>query len=237
LIFSFQHIGKRDNQEDAYHIDAQKNLYIVCDGVGGMDAGEIASNKVIQYVTEHLSRYTLNPLCTNCIITAIKQAQSKLNEYVQNNPKANGTATTIALLYYHNGTAITAHSGDSKVIFAKKNGAGCWSTKDHSTVQELYDADILKSEQEMNSHPLKNRITSAIIAGQDPAKVTIATHELQNIEQGDIFLLCTDGVLELYSTEEISNIALSRDHKKYDGMSKFIQSTSKDNSTLILVEV
>lgn len=236
MIYSFQHIGSRVRQEDSYHIDSNKMLFIVCDGVGGSDAGEIASAHVIQSIVATLSKSNVMPLCVNCISKAIVEAQRSLNELAALNNNLGQAGTTLALLHIYDGNAITAHLGDSKVILLKEGGNLLWSTKDHSTVQELFDAGLLESESEMKTHPLKNRITNAIFTNQNPNTLNITTNELRNIEIGDQFVLCTDGVLESIDIKQLSNLFSGDPKKSVLHLSNIVRLNSKDNSTLIYVK-
>ena len=236
MVSSFQHIGKRDHQEDAFHINEARGIFMVCDGIGGYQNGEIASQLVASSVADYFQKNKDSQPCLNCIKNAIQLAQQQLN--LSENATSSKSGTTIALLVYHDGNAITAHMGDSRILFLKQNSTKIWTTKDHSVVQELFDAEVLKTEAEMLSHPMKNKITNAILSGRDADEIQITTHELKNIEKGDKFLLFTDGVLEVLSPNELTLIAQKNDATEAVSIiSNLVKGNVSDNSTMIIVEI
>jgi len=238
VVLVFQDIGNRDNQEDAYHIDEEKGLFIVCDGVGGYADGEIASKSVIHSIVEYFYKSNTHPICTNCIVDAIKFAQVELNKATDHQLTNSKTGTTLALLFYQDGKAITAHMGDSRIMLLKENSQTIWSTKDHSLVQELFDANVLKSESEMLNHPMKNKITNALFSGQDAESLQITTHDLRNIAKGDTFIIFTDGILEVLSPNDLIPIVNKKTPSKSISLiSQFVKGHTSDNSTLLLLKI
>lgn len=236
-VSSFQHIGNRSNQQDAYLVDKSNCLFVVCDGVGGRNKGEIASQTIIDYITVQFNQ---NPSRVNAqyIKQTIQQALLHLNIKLERDPDLKGAATTIALLYISNSIAYTAHVGDSRVILFKKQENQLWSTKDHSVVQELFDAGVIKSEEEMNIHPLKNRITNAITCGKMPSSLKVSIHELRNIKSTDIFIVCSDGVLEHFTNGQIIKLLINSSAKDaFDTLKNTSLKHSKDNNTCIMIEM
>jgi len=238
VVLVFQDIGKRDNQEDAYYVDEEKGLFIVCDGVGGYADGEVASQSVIRSISAYFDKNDIHPICTNCIINAIKFAQNELNKISSDQLDNGKNGTTIALLFYQDGKAITAHMGDSRIMLLKENSKTIWTTKDHSLVQELFDANILKSEAEMLNHPMRNKITNAIFSGQDAENLQITTHDLRNISKGDTFLIFTDGILEVLTPDDmIPMINNNSDAEAMSLITDLVKGHTSDNSTLLLLGI
>ena len=238
MVFSFQHIGNRKTQEDSYFIDEEKGLFVVCDGVGGFENGEFASQLIINSIVSFFEKLQNRNVDTEVIVKAIKLAQADLNAAMELHAFNSSIGSTIALLYCQNGKAITAHMGDSRILHLKKASSTFWTTKDHSLVQELYDAKVLKSKAEMERHPMKNKITNAIFSGQEPSEIFVTTHELDNIESEDTFALFTDGVLEAYSDQRLCEMF---QHEKFEQtfqeISEHVKANSCDNSTLIVLKV
>lgn len=238
MILSFQHIGKRKRQEDAFYINEDIGLYVICDGVGGHENGDQASKQVIASIAHYFDNNSIKPICPNCIVNAIRFAQSELNKSQQERETFTQLGTTIALLYYKQEKAITAHMGDSRIMLVKNKASEAWTTKDHSLVQELYDANILKTEEELLNHPMKNRITNAIYAGQSEDNLKITTHDLVNIVKKDKFILFTDGLLDAFTPKEIvSTLNNNNLERSMAIFSQKVKEDSSDNSTLILLEI
>lgn len=210
----------------------------MCDGVGGYENGDVASKLVIRSITQYLNTTPIEPICTNCIVNSIKFAQSELNKEFEDSLSTSKTGTTIALLFVQKDYAITAHMGDSRIMFLKYKSNNFWTTKDHSLVQELFDANVLKSAREMQNHPMKNKITNAISTGQDEDEVRVTTHELHNIASKDKFMLFTDGVLETLTPDDLISIVTLHDLLGSMTMiSEKVKKTSRDNSTFVLLEI
>lgn len=238
MVQSFQHIGKRNRQEDSFYIDQTKGLYIVCDGIGGYEKGDLTSKLVISFIVQYLNNISIKPICINCIINAIKYAQTQLNKTNQKEITLTKSGTTIALLLYQNNSAITAHLGDSRIMFLKNKSANYWTTKDHSLVQELFDANILRTEDEMLKHPMKNKITNAIYTGQDANLVQVTTHELYNIGSKDKFILFTDGILEAITVNDLISIIMNNSLEySIQSIADKVIKDAVDNSTIVLLEI
>jgi len=238
VVRSLQQIGKRSKQEDAFYIDEELGLYIVCDGMGGYKDGDIASQSVIKSIVAYLRQKCTNEICTNYIKDAVRFAQKELNKIVSNDLISTKIGTTLALLHYKEGKAITAHLGDSKIVLLNNKANSIWSTKDHTLVQELYDAGVLNSEEEMYNHPLKNRITNALYLGQELNELNITIHVLNDISKGDAFLIFSDGIMEAFKLIDL--VQFINDYPKENFMSKLsevLTRKSSDNSTLLIINI
>jgi len=230
-VFNFSHIGKRNYQEDAFFIHENENLFIVCDGVGGSANGAKASLSVVETIEREFEKYD-QVLNEQRLIEMIRYSQEYLHEIsVREN-----IATTIALLYLKGNTAHTVHLGDSRVYHIRVSDNYCWTTKDHSVVQELYDAGVLVSECQVKEHPMRNRITKAISSS---SKIELPEiQKIPDLQDGDLFMICTDGVLESYDNAAI--LTLFKKNQIQDAwrqLSDHCKANSNDNSTCILIKI
>ena len=194
-IKKFQHQGTRNYQQDKYYTNEERGIFIICDGVGGSADGAKASEIVTQEISKYLIN-TINPIEVQYIKDAIHSAQNQLNTYGDENLDFGNSGTTLALLVLLGEKAYTAHMGDSKILLFKQNSDKIWATKDHSMVQELFEAGVIKNEADLFTHPMKNRITNGLFAKKEPEMLNIPITELSNINKGDIFIICSDGVFE-----------------------------------------
>lgn len=191
---------RREHNEDAYLIDPRLALYIVCDGVGGHAAGEVASHKTVSVVQEviHRHRAILDAYLTSpsdpqlnavmhLVEEAVQEACSCLYTIGEREPSKKGMGTTIAMLLALQKTVIVAHAGDSRVYLIRDHHLQ-QLTEDHSLAGELMKAGMLEREQ-LKTWPLANVITRCV--GSQPT-VQVDTRVVE-CHVGDRFLLCSDG--------------------------------------------
>lgn len=241
-ITSIHQVGKRDHNEDSIFPNEEiesplDNLFLVCDGVGGHAKGEIASDLICTQIASYFASNQIDISNSEIIQSAIKFVETKFDSYIVNNPESAGMASTLTLLHLHKGGATVAHIGDSRV-YQFRQGEIIFRTKDHSLVQNLFDLGELTSEEEMANHPRRNEITRAI-QGASIQKVKADVTVLHDIRQGDIFLLCTDGILESFSDEALKAVFEANDSIDTIAASISMQcsKTSKDNFSAYFVEI
>lgn len=235
-VLNFQILGKKSLQEDAFYISPDQKLFVVCDGVGGRDKGEVASNSIVKGIRDRYESSSSIDVSIEEVKSMVTDSIMNLNKMADEKPQLKGIGTTIALLFLTQSSCYTAHLGDSRVIMLENNTSAIWSTKDHSVVQELFDAGVLKSEEEMQSHPYRNRITNAIIAGEDKA-VHVVFQQTPRIEDFNFVLVCSDGLLEHYTNEDLSKLLSKEDYKmEFKKLENQCYNFSRDNSTVILIK-
>ncbi|HRX29044.1 MAG TPA: protein phosphatase 2C domain-containing protein [Saprospiraceae bacterium] len=230
-VIYFQHQGKKVRQEDSCFISKDKKLFAVFDGVGGSENGFIASQTAKKLLNEWYEKLDaeVNTIHIKDAIDYISNGLSKHNhQYV---------ATTMALVFVENSKALISKIGDSRIFYMSPSKSKWWVSKDDSIVQELFDAGILSSEEEMKNHPFKNRITKALSSKNVIDINDIKVQQIIDINKGDIFALFTDGVLEKFtnkqSIEILGNVKLNFQEKvEYFNL---VSSDSKDNSTAVFV--
>jgi len=194
---------KRSNNEDAigiFNVDGGL-LAVVCDGLGGNKAGEIASNLCVKIIHENF-KSSEEPDFLKKIKISIEDANAAIKEEAAKKIHLNGMATTVEVLFIKETTAYWGHVGDSR-IYNLKNGKLKQLTKDHSLIQKLVDEGYL-TLNEAESHPNKNIIMRAI---GDSDSVEIDISKLKIIQAEDHkFFICTDGVSNVISDNELENI-------------------------------
>ena len=185
---------KRQNNEDS--VLAKENLLIVADGMGGHNAGEVASSVAVSTVDEMLSA-TQSDFAKN-LINAVETANEKIFSMAKDDRL--GMGTTLEVVLYKEDTYYIAHVGDSR-IYLIRDGKMEKLTKDHSYVELLRQKGEL-TEEEAKNYPMKNMITKAVgVAGE-----VKADYKEVMAKKGDILVLTSDGLTNMVSDEEIKEI-------------------------------
>lgn len=206
-IFEF---GKRKDsagnphQEDSIYPPlgkdaSESSLFMVCDGMGGHDAGEIASQTVCDSISQTIlndGHYKEGEFTNTDLLEALDNAYSALDAKDNDTEKKMGT--TLALLKLHNNGATIAHIGDSRVYHIRPGATEegteiLFMTEDHSLVNSLVKAGEMTKEEARHSRQ-RNIITRAMQPGDNRAEPDISL--IRDIQPGDYFYLCSDGMLE-----------------------------------------
>lgn len=237
-IFILNEIGGRDNLEDAVSPSAggKYPVYVVCDGVGGNNFGEVASQQAVNSFYQTLSSQYINisnlSSFRKCIGHALFKFTSLLNDFITENPTGKNASSTLTAVLLKEDTAYIAWCGDSR-IYHVRDGEILFRSRDHSLVQELVDNQVI-TEAEAAHHPQKNVITKSLHSKTDAEDIQL--HMIPHMAKGDFILLCTDGLLE-QCTEDILKQMLGQDPgDKYDRLINGIcQGKTQDNYSMILV--
>lgn len=225
--------NKRSLNEDTIgiHEDMKYNLFIVCDGMGGHNAGEVASalakDTIISFIGINFDEH--NPLLS--MEHAVNQANDEVFALSHTDIYLNGMGTTVTAALSFQGKLYIAHVGDSS-LYKITHQRIKKITKDHSLVQELVDSGDL-GEEDAKHHPNKNIITRAVGTKN---KVIVDTFVLDTTKE-DIFVLCTDGLTDYISDEEILTIIVGQEEKKkavVELKDLAIERGGKDNITLVI---
>lgn len=195
-------IGKvRKENQDAFWVsetDRNSCVAVVCDGMGGMNGGQVASNKAVQTVREYCAA---NRIAGNHTEKQMLDLMQRCNQTVfheaNENSEYSGMGTTMVLAVIENEIVSIANIGDSRGYHIT-NGSVRQVTKDHSAVQELVDIGQL-TERQAKIHPNKNIITRAI-GVEEEAEVDFYRFDAKS---GDVILLCTDGLTNFVDENEI----------------------------------
>ena len=196
-------VGKvRKINEDNYYVcdDAPFPYAIVADGMGGHEAGEVASMMVVDIIRDYLKKNLSRELdyveAGEVVRQAFISANSIIFEYAKNHYKVMGMGTTTTLVMICHGKTVTAHVGDSRAYMCGEKGI-VQLTKDHSYVQELVARGEITPEM-AKRHPKKNFITRAMGA-EETVKVDMYIRDYG----GEKIVLCSDGLTNFVEDEEI----------------------------------
>lgn len=198
--------GCRQNNEDSIYpqpeaVKPTQELFLVCDGVGGAEKGEIASSLACDYFQWYfLNMPEENKPTPEFIRKALRYTEIKFDEYIAEHPEATGMATTLAMLYVGQSGVTLAHVGDSR-IYQFREGEIIYKTEDHSLVNSLLQLGQITPEEARN-HPQRNVITRAVHGTEQPSEADIIL--LDDVEPGDYFFMCTDGVMENFTDESLT---------------------------------
>lgn len=232
---SIHEIGQRDNQEDAI-VQWDNRLFILCDGMGGHEKGEVASQTVCQSLTTWFEEHVTPdaPFTDEQLREAIEYAYQQLDQYADGNPKQMGT--TLTLLYIGRNGVTAAHMGDSRIYHIRPNEKVLYQSRDHSLVFDLFQAGEITYEEMLN-YPQKNIVTRAMTPGEDNRMRADIIH-ISDIQPGDYFYMCSDGMLEQMSNDELVGILSSKDSDT-DKQSLLIKATSgnQDNHTAWIIQI
>lgn len=240
--YSFQQLGKRENQEDARYPNADvparyAPFFLVCDGVGGCEKGEIASNGVCQAFRKALASKRWDEDFTDeDFQKALNLAYSELDKL--SNAQNEGMATTLTFVAFHANGCFAAHIGDSRIYHVRPGSGILYRSDDHSLVNALVHSGNLTPEEAIN-HPDRNVITRYIgtsVQGQERSKATVL--HIDDIQANDYFFLCSDGVLSCVSDRTLLEI-LSESIQDNDKMLKIarLSQDSDDNNTAYLIPI
>ena len=242
-IYGETDVGQiREHNEDFIGWDAHLGLLLLADGMGGHNAGEVASELAVNSIRDALqdvlspdmvssNAIDLNDAIRESIIYANDEIIRMANERLE----CAGMGTTIVVALFHGDNVIIANVGDSR-MYRLRDKEMTQVTTDHSLVQEMLDNGYI-SEEEAQLSASRNLITRALgIAEQ--VEVDVAQDSVQN---GDSYLLCSDGLTDLVTNDEILQLLLLYKDDIKTGCKELIslanEKGGKDNISVILVSL
>lgn len=207
----YSHIGRKDQQEDAVwplfsEVTAEQRCFVLCDGVGGSEHGEVASQNSSRLIGEHLSSVIKKKgvVENSDVQTAVEKAYELLERIDKDGSDERcSMATTLTCVCLHENGVLAAHMGDSRIYLVRPGVGILYRTADHSLVQALLQAGEITAE-EAKTFPRKNVITKAI--QPHTSHLTAEVHNLTDIKSGDYIFLCCDGVLENLTDERLTEV-------------------------------
>ena len=229
-IFKATHVGKvRSNNEDSL-IVIDPETFVVADGMGGAQAGEIASQMLVDVVKIILTSVP-PPWDEKLLSRAILVANAKILETAQQNEQYKGMGTTATILSLNGYNAYFAHVGDSRLYLLRDNELR-QITEDHSYVETLVrNGDI--TPEEARIHPMRNVLTQAVGAVDD-LYIDAANF---SVNKGDMFLLCTDGLTNMVDDQTITKILQNSSNPAEELIEVALNAGGKDNVTVIVAGV
>lgn len=233
-IFQHHHIGKHSYQEDALGHNAQ--AFVICDGVGGHGNGDLASQTVLHFLLEATQKNP--PESTDELKNLILEANQKLNLLLDENPEKEGMGTTLVAIFKLKDHWYSAHIGDSRLYWVRPKARLFWHTWDHSFVANLVKMGEITREV-ARKHPRSNEIQKAVLANSAGQCTTPEIRKLGQPHKGDIMLLCSDGMNEAWSDEELLSVLFDMSLPTADKAQKIFnkcQEDAHDNNTAFLIE-
>lgn len=249
-IYSFHMTGLtdigrlRERNEDALGWDAERGIAILADGMGGQNAGEVASRMAVDFILERLAQeleYTprvrpnkgLSKYGT-VVHRIVTKANTRVFEAARADPACAGMGTTVVLLVFYRNRVVLSHLGDSRCYRWREGGLERL-TVDHTLLQEAIDQGTVVEEDQRRA--LHNVLTRAL--GTQP-KVKSAMREME-IAAGDVYVLCSDGLTEKVDDPQIAHIlsASAEDHAA--AAQRLIDTANRnggeDNISVLLIRV
>lgn len=221
-------------------------VFILCDGMGGLDAGEVASDTVCKAMGSYLSAIASHTpfVCSDTDIEeALEHAYAALDTAVDEGKGSSKMGTTMTCLVLHHDGVIIAHMGDSRVYHVRPGAdaattAILFQTHDHSLVNDLVAIGEITAE-EARKHPRRNIVTRALQPGIDNRCRPDITPNITDVKPDDWFMLCSDGILESM-TDDTIRFLFSHKTGEIENKTRVIRQatqTNQDNHTAILVHI
>jgi serine/threonine protein phosphatase PrpC len=233
----------RENNEDKFDfyepdeeplLAARGSVYMVCDGMGGHNAGQIASELAAKQFLH--AYYHLGGTAQEAARHAILQAHHYIAEMASKIPSRYGMGTTLTALILKQDEGILAHVGDSR-CYRLREGVFEQLSRDHTLVARLVEQGILTPEQ-AKYHPQRNVIRQAVGVA-DPSEPLEPDIETFALQAGDLYLLCSDGLTDMVDDAEIE--AILRDEPPTRAawrlVDRALANGGRDNITVVLVQI
>ena len=232
----------RQNNEDSLAWDAAANVAVLADGMGGYNAGEVASKMAVDHVMQRMVQWakdtdmpTTLRVLKRVMEASVDEANREIFDAAHTNPAYAGMGTTLVFLSFAlEGRVVVGHAGDSRA-YRLRDGSLSQLTRDHSLLQEQVDAGLLTPEQ-VHAFGYRNFITRAL-GVEDAVVLDINDFDVQ---AGDVYLLCSDGLTDMVDDVDIATV-LTSDGSLDQRASTLInwanRNGGRDNVTVLLVEV
>ncbi len=226
---------KRPLNEDSFLLDAARGIFAVADGVGGAEAGEVASQTAVEVLDEAFRHQRPDDDVEDLMELAIQRANASIYQLAHEERRFAMMATTVVALHLAGRHATIGHVGDSRLYRIAPDGQIFRETEDHSVVEEEVRAGRMTAEQAAH-HPSRNVISRALGAEQ-AVEVDLKTAE---VEDGTIFLLCSDGITRHLPDAELSKLlheAASLEAACAEMKRRCYERGAEDNLTAVIVRV
>jgi serine/threonine protein phosphatase PrpC len=226
---------KRPLNEDSFLADAERRIFAVADGVGGAQAGEVASKTAVEVLDEAFRHQVDGADIEDLMEIAIQRANSSIFQMAHDSPKLSAMATTVVALHLDGHIATIGHVGDSRLYRLSPDTSLHRETADHSVVEEEVRAGRMTPEQAAH-HPSRNVISRALGA-ESAVEVDMKTIE---VEDGTAFLLCSDGITRHIPDSEIRDLLVSTQDAEdvcAEMKRRCYERGAEDNLTAVVVRV
>jgi len=230
----------RSKNEDRYLVDAEHQLFVVADGIGGHFAGDLAATAVVEVLPGQMARMLrdrterLGDEVAQKVVAEVGRLSRKIRCETQDEPGLSGMGATVVLALIRGMQALLVHLGDSRA-YLFRNGRLEQLTRDHSLVELLIDAGSLSPEN-ARSHPAAGQLTRYV--GMEGDAVPDA--RIVDLQPHDQLLLCSDGLSGMLDVEILRNM-LAREETPKDACRQLVDAANaaggKDNITVVVVSV
>jgi protein phosphatase len=233
----------RSHNEDSIAADAEIGLAVLADGMGGYNAGEVASGIAVELIRSEMKKALLKKKpeemnghdAERLIEAHATRANSAIFQASQSQPQYSGMGTTLVVALWHDNQISVGHIGDSR-LYRLRGGALEQITRDHSLLQEQIDSGMITKEQARHSQN-KNLVTRAV--GIDP-EVETEVHTY-SVQPGDVYLLCSDGLSDMVTDEDVqltlSTLAANLPLAAEQLVQQANDNGGRDNVSVILVRI
>jgi protein phosphatase len=237
----------RSHNEDSIAADAANGLVVLADGMGGYNAGEVASGMAttviiteMQQILASAAPHQIDPrtnqeIAKRLVREQVLKANASIYQAAQSQPQYAGMGTTLVVALFYDNRVLAAHLGDSR-LYLQRQGKLRQLTRDHSLLQEQIDSGLITPEQAKHAQH-KNLVTRAL--GIDPS-VEPEIHEYST-KPGDLYLLCSDGLCDMVSDEDIAMTLQALGGNLNMAAQHLVQMANdnggRDNVSVILVRV
>ncbi|NMM07843.1 Stp1/IreP family PP2C-type Ser/Thr phosphatase [Polaromonas sp.] len=230
----------RDNNEDVVAIDAATGLCILADGMGGYNAGEVASGMAAAFIKSELGRWLDEAgrqanarEVHRAMEICVENANHSIFNAANSNPQYAGMGTTLVVGVFQEGRLVLGHIGDSR-CYRLRGQELKQITKDHSLLQEQLDAGLISPEQALTS--MNRNLVTRALGVEDTVQVEVNDHR---VEIGDLYLMCSDGLSDMILDEQIAALLLGggtlaqKAHHLVDAAN---DAGGRDNISVLLVQ-
>jgi protein phosphatase len=240
---------KRQHNEDSFRLVPEDHLFLVADGMGGHNAGEVASAMAVELVDQYFSDARHDPQSTwpfklnrdeyydaETFMNSVQYANLRIFASAREHADRRGMGTTFVGALVRNTSAWIAHVGDSRGYVVRASGVIEQLTTDHSLLEEYRRTRPDLTDEQLKKFPYKNVITRALGMKSD-VSVEMHRHEMH---AGDVLLLCCDGLTGMVSDEKMAKIVRANPNLN-EACRQLVQSANEaggvDNITVILVRM
>ena len=230
----------RENNEDMVSFDAASRLCILADGMGGYNAGEIASGMAVAFIQSEMGRWLSQAgkhangkEIRRALEICVENANHSIFNAASANPSYAGMGTTLVVGVFQQDRLILGHIGDSR-CYRLRGGELVQITKDHSLLQEQLDAGLITPEQALTSNN-KNLVTRAL-GVEDTAMLEVHEHR---VESGDIYLMCSDGLSDMVNDAGIASVVAGSDSLEQKARRLIVvanEGGGRDNISVLLAQ-
>jgi serine/threonine protein phosphatase PrpC len=230
----------RENNEDSAAYDEATHLGVLADGMGGYNAGEIASGMATAFIKSEMARwlseagkYAKTREIKRALEICVDNANRSIFNAANSNTQYAGMGTTLVVAVFQESKLMLGHIGDSR-CYRLRDGELQQITKDHSLLQEQLDAGLLTLEQAATSSH-KNLVTRAL-GVEDAVLLELNEHQ---VEPGDLYMMCSDGLSDMVGDAEIAGVLESQapmDQKADRLITVANEHGGRDNITVLMVQ-